>query len=132
MKRYLILLFFLFGTIACTQNPEPPIKSTMDPANAEATTAAFLKTREAKTMMPTAAEEAGNLALITCTKCVNQGNGVDIWEFPGLNSGNSLITVADNTRITILDKITADDDRIWYQVEFNGTTGWVIEDFIQE
>jgi hypothetical protein len=104
----------------------------MDPAHAEATTASFLATRQAKTMTPVVSTEASNLALIICTKCGKRGNGIDIWEFPGLNSGNSLITVADNTKVIVLDKIIADDGRIWYQVEFNQITGWVIEDFIQQ
>lgn len=83
-------------------------------------------------MMPTVTKEAANLALIICAKCATQGNGVEIWEFPGLNSGNSLITVADNTKVMILDKTTADDGHIWYQIEFNQIVGWVIEDFVQE
>ena len=130
MKRYLTLLLLLFGLIACTPKPNPPVKSTMDPAHAEATTVAFLWTRVAKTMMPAATAEVKNSVLLICSKCATQGNGINIWEFPGLNTGNSLITVADNTGVIVLDKTTADDGRIWYQVQFNGTVGWVIEDFV--
>jgi hypothetical protein len=103
----------------------------MDPSHAEATTVAFLWTRVAKTMMPTATAEVKNSVLLICSKCATEGNGITLWEFPGFNTGNSLIVVADHTEVAVLDKTTADDGHTWYQVQFNGTVGWVIEDFVQ-
>lgn len=131
MKRYLILLFFLFGTIACTQNPEPPIKSTMDPAHAEATTAAFLATRAAKTAHPTMTVAEGFVVLV-CSPCVAQGLEITIWEFAGSNTGAALTSVPDHTSVQFLETIIADDGRTWYKIKANGFTGWVPQDFVEE
>ncbi len=132
MKKYLILLG-LVGVTACgAPNPHPPVKSTMDPANAEATTAAFIATRLAKTALPTVSTEAGTFVMLVCTACTAQTQEVSIWEFAGSNTAEALIVVPDQTVVEILDSILAEDGSIWYQVRFNGIVGWVDGDFIKD
>lgn len=132
MKRYTILFLLLFGITACAQNPEPPIKSTMNPANAEATTAAFLATRVAKTAQPIATVELHDFVTLVCSACVAQGLEIKIWEFAGSDTGSALISVPDHTSVQVLETLTADDGHTWYKVMVNGVTGWVMQDFVEE
>lgn len=128
MKRYLIFLLMAIAAAACAQNPHPPVKSTMDPANAEATTAAFLATRQAKTAVPTATLEPqvfvtlGNL----------QDGDISLWESAGEDTGQVLAQIPDQTVVEVLDIIVVGEGEIWYQVTFNGITGWVTADFVRE
>lgn len=132
MKRYLPLLILLFGAMACTPNPQPPIKSTMDPAHAEATTAAFILTRAAKTVVPTATQEPAQFVTLVCSVCAAQGVDINIWEFAGSNPGEVIMSLPDNTVVQVMEMVTADDGLIWYKVNFNGTLGWIANDFVKE
>jgi hypothetical protein len=118
--------------MACTQNPEPPVKSTMDPAHAEATTAAFLATRAAKTAQPTSTQAVTDFITIVCSPCVAQGLEISIWEFAGSNTGAALTSVPDHTSVQVVETITADDGLTWYKVTVNGFIGWVMQDFVEE
>jgi hypothetical protein len=132
MKRWLTILILLFIMTACAQNPHPPVKSTMDPAHAEATTAAFIATRQAKTAEPTFVAESGSFVMLVCLDCTAQAVGINIWEFAGSNPGEVLIVVPDQTVVEVLDSVMADDGHIWYQVRFNGHMGWVAADFVKD
>jgi hypothetical protein len=132
MKRYLTLLLLLFGMTACTPNPEPPVKSTMDPAHAEATTAAFIATRAAKTVIPAATQEPARFATLVCSVCAAQGVDINIWEFAGSNPGKAVMSLPDNTVVQVVETVMADDGLVWYQINFNGTMGWIASDFVKE
>jgi hypothetical protein len=131
MKKYLIILA-LFGITACAENPRPPVKSTMDPAHAEATTASFLATRAAKTVLPAATVESGYFVMLICTDCTAQGVGINIWEFAGPNPGEVLKNVQAQTVVEILDTAVLEDGSIWYQVRLNDLVGWVAANFVKE
>jgi hypothetical protein len=125
MKKYLILLPLLFGSVACTSNPHPPVKTTMNPANAEATTAAFLATRQAETAMPTAIPKPARLVMLVCVDCAAQGGAINIWESAGWDPGAVLTSVPDQTKVEVLGTVVVEDGSTWYQVTVNGITGWV-------
>jgi hypothetical protein len=128
MKKYLIALVLLLGIAACGQNPNPPVKTTMDPTNAEATTVAFLATRQAKTAIPTVTMEI--LPFVTLMDV--QGADILIWENAGETSGQALTRIPDQTRVELLDVIVVGDGNIWCQIAFNGITGWVSADYVEE
>jgi len=68
----------------------------------------------------------------------NRGTNQIYWKIEGwkCNAGTSrrnvVLSVHHQTTLTVIGSKTADDWRLWYNVEYNGKTGWIARDFVNQ
>ena len=68
--------------------------------------------------------------MLTCDDCAQAGMNINVWQNAGTSRGNVVFNVPHQTTVTVLGTKTADDGRLWYNVEYNGKKGWIASDFV--
>ena len=69
--------------------------------------------------------------VLVCDDCAAIGMKINIGQNAGTSRGSLVFSVPHNTTVNVLNSKTADDGRRWYNVEYNGNTGWIPQDFVK-
>jgi len=68
--------------------------------------------------------------MLICDDCAQAGMNINVWQNAGTSRGNVVFSVPHQTTVTVIGSKTADDGRLWYNVEYNGKKGWIPRDFV--
>jgi hypothetical protein len=70
--------------------------------------------------------------MLICDDCAQAGMNINVWQNAGTSRGNVVFSVPHQTSVNVVGSKTADDGRLWYNVEYNGKTGWIAKDFVNQ
>lgn len=66
--------------------------------------------------------------LLVCDECEEAGMDINIWQDKGISK--VVFSVPNRTLVTQIDRALY-DGRYWIKIEYQGKTGWILEDFVQ-